>query len=65
MKLFCITLAVVAASSPALAGVIDVSDQLGGLDVEVAAADSISGLPSKSIRCGGEYLVPGQERRWH
>lgn len=55
MKFLSITFAIIAASSSVLAGVIGVSDQLDVLNENVAAAEPISDLPSKAVRCGGAY----------
>jgi hypothetical protein len=65
MKFICITLAIVATSSRVFAGVIGVSDQLERLKEKVAAADLISGLLSKAVRCGGMCLLLDKKRKSH
>lgn len=57
MKLFSVVSLILAASTCAHAGVIVVSDQLGALNATVAAADPVSSLPTRSVRCGSMCLL--------
>jgi hypothetical protein len=55
---------IIVASSPAFGGVIGITDRLEGMSEAAVAADTISSLPTKSIRCAGMYFpVIGQNHR--
>lgn len=54
--LFSTPLFILAAASSVFAGVISASNQTEASNKLVAAADSISSLPTKAVRCGGTSL---------